>query len=593
MVGVWCRQVASERMSDQSIEQVDEAAGRRTLGGFDLVAVVGQSARTMAWRGVRRDDGSPVLLVAPRVPPADAAALARWAEAIRRAARLDHPQLPKPLWMGAQAGWPFVAYADTRAQTLGDRLGPSLTPREAAYVIGQAAVGLAFAHDAGVAHGDVQSFLVRVTDAGHVELLGLEVAFEASAAGAGKPSPETPVDPAQLRRLLMRRDVTSLGLLLHHALADHPALEEPDVTQAAARLPPTGRETVRLPWMPGRVIPQALRLVADRATERQESARYLSARTFVRALEEWLQAESLFGVDVLTVLEDRIGSAGLLPSTPGTGERAARMALMESERTQDLAEVILEDPALAFELLRQVNSAQERSASGMASGPVLTVTRAIAMLGMQGVRRAALSLRPWPGGLQAPAATRLRSHLDRCLFAARVAQAIRPRGFEGEVVHLVTLLQSLGGLAVRHHFPSEAVQIEAIARERVSEESPELIGDVSAALAVLGVDFEALAAHVVKDWGLSPQTLRMMRRMPQGTPVHTGGDDNEILRATASCALEAVEALERESARRDHAISRVAHRYATALSLSERDLRWALGELAPAAGSLLHHEGTA
>ena len=495
--------------------------------------------------------------------------------------------------MGAQGGWPFVAYADTPAQTLASRIGPSMTPREAAYIVGQVAVGMAFAHDAGVAHGDVQPYLVRISDAGQVDLLGLEVSFEAVPAPSAQSlaGPLGSSDPGQARRLLMRRDVTSLGMLLHHTLVDRPALDEPDTTQAAVRLPPTGRETVRLPWVPGRVIPQALRVVADRATERQESARYLSARTLVRALEDWLQAESLFGADVLAVLADRIRAAGLLPATPGTGERAARMALMESERTQDLAEVVLEDPALAFELLRQVNTAQERNASGLGSGPVLTVTRAVAMLGMQGVRRAALSIRPWPGSLDATAATRLRRHLDRCRFAARVAQAVRPKGFEGEVVYLVTLMQSLGGLAVRHHFQSEAVQIEAIASQKVSEESPELVGDESAAMAVLGVDFEAVAASVVKSWGLGPTTLRVMRRMPLGTPVHTGGEDDEILRATASCALEAVEAMDREPARRDSAIARVAHRYATALSLSERDLRWALGELAPGPQTSSEGEG--
>lgn len=579
-------------MNDTTLQQDGASpAGRRSLGAFDLIELVGRSARTMAWRAVRRDDGRPALVVAPCVPPADTAALATWAEAVKRAARLDHPQLPRPISMGAQAGWPFVAYADSPAPTLADRMGPSMTPREAAYIVGQVAVGMAFAHDAGVAHGDVQPYLVRISDAGQVELLGLEVSSEPG------PIPQSPTvaqgaqDPAQTRRLLMRRDVTTLGLILHQALVDRPALDEPDATQAAVRLPPTGRETVRLPWVPGRVVPQALRVVADRATERQESARYLSARTLVRALEDWLQAESLFGADLLAVLADRIRSSGLLPATPGTGERAARMALMESERTQDLAEVILEDPALAFELLRQVNTAQERNTSGMGSGPVLTVTRAIAMLGLQGVRRAALSIRPWPGTLDATAATRLRRHLERSRFAARVAQAVRPKGFEGEVVYLVTLLQSLGGLAVRYHFQSEAVQIEAIASQKVSEESPELVGDESAAMAVLGVDFETVASSVVKSWGLGATTARVMRRMPLGTPVHTGGEDDEILRATASCALEAVEALDREPARRDSAIARVAHRYATALSLSERDLRWALGELAPGQESSAQREG--
>ncbi len=45
--------------------------------------------------------------------------------------------------------------------------------------------------------------------------------------------------------------------------------------------------------------------------------------------------------------------------------------------------------ALSFELLRIVNSAQVRGTQIAGNGPVLTLRRAIALMGVDGVRRAA------------------------------------------------------------------------------------------------------------------------------------------------------------------------------------------------------------
>ena len=97
-----------------------------------------------------------------------------------------------------------------------------------------------------------------------------------------------------------------------------------------------------------------------------------------------------------------------------------------------------------------------------AAGPVLTVRRAIAMLGLDGVRRAALGLRPWPGPLGEGAAQTLRALFDAGKRAGRVAQALRPAGYDAEVVHLVTLLQNLGRLIVGYHFPDELQQIRRL-----------------------------------------------------------------------------------------------------------------------------------
>ena len=52
------------------------------------------------------------------------------------------------------------------------------------------------------------------------------------------------------------------------------------------------------------------------------------------------------------------GSDRITIELPGAADRAAHLALMEGARTSDLADLVLEDIALSFELLRMVNNAQ-------------------------------------------------------------------------------------------------------------------------------------------------------------------------------------------------------------------------------------------
>ena len=118
----------------------------------------------------------------------------------------------------------------------------------------------------------------------------------------------------------------------------------------------------------------------------------------------------------------------------------------------EVAEVGLDDLALSFGWLRLVNSAQVRGAQISGSGPVLTVRRAIAMMGLEGVRRAALALRPWPGPLNDTGAADLERLIERCKRAGRVAVALRPAGYDAEVIYLITLLQNMGRLVVHYHF---------------------------------------------------------------------------------------------------------------------------------------------
>ena len=555
----------------------------RWFGRLQLLKLLGKSERTMAWCVADPRSGQELMLVLPRVQPADAAALERWQQTLRQASRLNHPQLAVVVEIGVQDGWPYAAYDSRDSATVSERL-PSrgLPGLEAACWATQALQGLAYAHEAGLSHHDLQPHLVLVTDSGQVRVAGLGVACEMVAAGIGATATET----AGLRtqRDAAERDVLACGLLLHSLLTGQPALEEADFGRVIARLPPhcgqSGREIVRLPWTTGHPVAEPLRAIVNRATDRQERQRYRNARTLLRALEGWQNTESTTGGGPLALLADKLRSAGVVPASPGGAERAARVALMERERTIELAEVVLEDLALSFELLRLVNSAQVRGAQVSGNGPVLTVRRAIAMLGMDGVRRAALALRPWPGPLNEAGAADLQRLIDRCKRAGRVALVLRPAGYDAEVVYLVTLLQNLGRLVVNYHFADEAQQIRRLMQPAPSlrEGEPEDPGmsEEGAAFAVLGTDIESIGCAVARHWGLDDGVLAMVRRQSAATSPRAPDNDDELLRALASCANEAVDALAQPAPRVMAALTRVVLRYGRQFNFGLRELQAAL-----------------
>ncbi|MBX3600963.1 MAG: HDOD domain-containing protein [Rubrivivax sp.] len=557
----------------------------RRFGRLQLLRLLGKSERTMAWQVDDPRTGQELMLVMPRVQPADAAALERWQQSVRQASRLDHPHLAAVVEIGVQDGWPYAAYDPRGDATLTDRLGRQGLPgHEAAALATQLLQGLAFAHEGGIAHHDVEPFLLLVDAAGGLRIAGLAVAGEMAAreTAALAAASGSALDPGSLRaqREAAERDVLASGLLLHQLLTGEPVLDEPDLGRQIARLPPLGREFVRLPWALAQPVAEPLRAIVNRATDRQERQRYRNARTLLRALEGWLQADGAAGGGPLALLSDRLHHAGVLPASPTAASRAARLAMMERERTNELADVVLEDLALAFELLRLVNSAQVRGSQVSGSGPVLTVRRAIAMLGLEGVRRAALALRTWPGPLDEAGAQALTALIERSKRAGRVALALRPAPYDGEVVYLLTLLQNLGRLVVQYHFADEAQQVrrlmQPVPAQREGEPDEPGMSEEGAAFAVLGVDIESMGAAVARHWGLDDSVVALMRRLPLATPVRSADTDDDMLRALASCANEAVDATLLPASRAAVALQRVAQRYARVLGIGVRELQQAL-----------------
>lgn len=565
----------------------------RTFGRFELKQLLGRSLGTMVWLAFDPRTGQELMLTLPRTQPADEAAQARWLREVRLASRLNHPQLAHVSEIGVQDHWPFVAVDRALGVTLVEWLADHALPPPAEAVgwLCDALRGLAFAHEAGVAHRDLQLHHLVVSEQGAIRVMAFAAASDAPSQAPGHmpqaPGDGVPSDTARLHahREASQRDVLAAAVLLQQLLVGQPVLDEPDTASVIARMPPFGREIVRLPWSGPHPIPEALRAIANRGTAAQERQRYLNARTLLRALEGWRDAEAQGKGGPLALLLDRMRAVGHLPAMPGVSARVARLAAMEGQHTDEIGEQILQDIALSFELLRQVNSAQVQGTQISGSGPVLTVRRATALVGLAGVRHAATGLRSWPGPLSERGADAMRRLIDRCRLAGHVAQVLRPPGYDPEVIFLLTLLQNLGRLLVQYHFPDEAEQIWQLMRPSPpppdsAPGTPDQPGmsEEGAAFAVLGVDIESLGSAVARHWGLGDEVQHIARRLPRERgAVRTPVGDADVLRTTASAANEAVDTISLLPAERvSQALAAVAQRYARALAIDVRDLQEAL-----------------
>ena len=95
----------------------------RHLGRFQLLRLLGKSARTMLWLVSDPRVEQELVLAMPRSQPADADALQRWLDAARKASRIDHPGLAHVVEVGEHDRWPYVAYDRGTTVTLAEKLG--------------------------------------------------------------------------------------------------------------------------------------------------------------------------------------------------------------------------------------------------------------------------------------------------------------------------------------------------------------------------------------------------------------------------------------------------------------------------------------
>ena len=245
----------------------------------------------------------------------------------------------------------------------------------------------------------------------------------------------------------------------------------------------------------------------------------------------------------LRALLARLSASPDFPSLRESVRAIQKVSRNERAHLRALSDEILQDFSLSGKLLRLVNAAFYRSAGG---AEVDSVSRAVAIMGVDAIGRLAASLKLFDRLPPAMQGTRVQAEFARALLAALAAHELHPSVKEGETVYLAGLFQNLGRLLIWMHFPLEAQQVEqAVARELERGAAPEEDGalrqsrraalEARQASQQFGLSYPEIGVEVARLWGWPASMLRALQPMaPEDYQGPRPGDDR--VRLVASLA---------------------------------------------------------
>jgi hypothetical protein len=184
-----------------------------------------------------------------------------------------------------------------------------------------------------------------------------------------------------------------------------------------------------------------------------------------------------------------------------------RMATSETESISSITNEILKDVALTNKLLRLVNSAHFAQSSSIA-----TVSRAVSLVGLHGIRNMTFSLVLLEHMHDKTNAQMLKEEYLRGLLAGSIASELARTSAQAEEAFIGALFQNLGRMLAQFYFPTDAANIRALMSSKTHALSEE-----AASIIVLGISFEALGVGVARAWGL-PESIQRCMTPPSGDP---------------------------------------------------------------------------
>ncbi|HET8693544.1 MAG TPA: HDOD domain-containing protein [Aquabacterium sp.] len=261
------------------------------------------------------------------------------------------------------------------------------------------------------------------------------------------------------------------------------------------------------------------------------------------------------------------------PALSSSVARVQALSDSDTENLQTLCDEILQDVALTQKLLRLVNTAHFRRAG---TDQISTVSRAVALIGMAGVRNMALSLMLLDHMPDKGHAHQLKVEFLRSVMAGTLASELSHSSKEAEQVYIGALFRNLGRLLVAFYLPEDAEQIRIQMENSEAEGKP--IDELKASEVILGMSYDDLGQAVGQKWGL-PDTLLHCMAVPSGdVPRISMAARPERIVWLASLANEGADAmLHTEPVDLGQALEGLTSRYAKALDLSPHALQDAAG----------------
>jgi len=496
----------------------------------------------------------------------------------RNVSRLTHPNIIPVFEADVQDQQPYLVFEYVPGKTLADliRQRGALPPREAVGLMCDVLEALVAAHAAGVVHRDLKPSNILVDKSGRARVMDFGIAARmqdagqvARAAGQDIPAGGTPgymsPEAAGGGQPTPAMDIFSAAIVLAEMLSGQRLIDEADPQRAMRRVV---QQDLQLPADLGGEVDDALRAIILRGLAREPRQRHPDAQVFLDELRKWLRP-------VTTPLAGEEGSSGTVdfllrrmrhksdfPAMSGSIVRIQNISSSDTENVASLTNEILKDVALTNKLLRLVNTAQ----FARGGGTISTVSRAVTLVGFNGIRNMALSLVLLEHMQDKAHANLLKEEFLRSLMAGSIAGELCPVRSESEEAFLGAMFQNLGRLLTEYYFPEEARAVRALmgGKEPVSE--------VHASITVLGISYEQLGVGISRAWNL-PESIQHCIRKPAGNPPASPqtlvGDDR--LRWIALVSNEMADAMLHNAPRAASTkVMQIGQRYARGLGLDAK-----------------------